>query len=137
MSWGRSAAWSPISRKLLAPASTHTTATASTNTSVNRLPRFWRGSATCASTSSRPGTCSPARSVRGAKGEGMRDWHRWPLVQGIWSLANSIAPNQEPSYRIRHSAGNAITDTQTATLPIVADGNRDMIGLDSGLQRQE
>jgi hypothetical protein len=34
ISCGRSAAWSPISRKLFAPASTHATATASTNTST-------------------------------------------------------------------------------------------------------
>ena len=33
-SCGRSAAWSPISRKLFAPASTHATATASTNAST-------------------------------------------------------------------------------------------------------
>jgi hypothetical protein len=37
-SCGRSAAWSPILRKLYAPAVTQTTATASTNTSVNRRP---------------------------------------------------------------------------------------------------
>ena len=36
MSWGRSAAWSPISRKLLAPGGTQTTATASVNASENR-----------------------------------------------------------------------------------------------------
>jgi hypothetical protein len=41
-----------------APASTHTTATASTNTRVNRRPRLRRGSLTRASISSRPGTCS-------------------------------------------------------------------------------
>jgi hypothetical protein len=46
---------SPISRKLLAPASAHTAATASTNTSGNRRPRLNRGSGTLASTSSRPG----------------------------------------------------------------------------------
>lgn len=54
-SCGRSAAWSPISRKLFAPASTHATATASRNTRPNLRPRLLRGSRTCASTSSRPG----------------------------------------------------------------------------------
>ena len=54
--WGRSAAWSPISRNVLAPASVHAAATASTNTSGNRRPRGLRGSGTRASTASRPGT---------------------------------------------------------------------------------
>jgi hypothetical protein len=42
-------------RKPLTPASADTAATASTNTRLNRRPRFRRGSGTCASTPSRPG----------------------------------------------------------------------------------
>jgi hypothetical protein len=57
-SCGRSVAWSPVSRKFLAPASTHATATASRNTSVYRRPRLRRGSGTCPSTSSKPGSSS-------------------------------------------------------------------------------
>jgi hypothetical protein len=43
-SCGKSAAWSPISRKFFVPASTHTNAIASMSTSVNRWPHFRRAS---------------------------------------------------------------------------------------------
>ena len=76
-SCGGSAAWSSISRKPFASASTQATATASTNTSPNSGPRRVRGAA-CASTSSRPGTCLSVLVVALLR----RDWHGCPLAPG-------------------------------------------------------
>jgi hypothetical protein len=54
---------------------------------------------------------------RGRDGS-MQNWHRWPLVPKGILCGNSILPNQRPSLRIRHSAGNTTTGSQTTTLPI-------------------
>ena len=78
-----SAAWSPISRKFFAPASTHATATASWNTSVNRRPRGLRGSGTLRQHLQQAGDFVSYFICAGQSGSrGMRHWHRRLLASG-------------------------------------------------------